>query len=619
MKLAFQQRLRAARGNFQRFLSRKISNRLMITYVGLGTLPLLIVSLILISLTRNTVQSYIYQRNLETARRAANEIYLFIKEPLTILHSATLTRDITDMDRFTQSNLINKIKDEHPIFRTVFVLNDSGRVAATTRFGEEMQDFSRQPLFTRAMKDSSYFSEVYFTPSRFPLLTVSEPIKRYNQVLGVLAAEIDLKTIWAVVDSVTIGKTGFAFLLSAEGQAIAHRDKEKVFEQEDYSRYEFSRELNAGREGIAAYTIDGEENILVYVPIPQLKWGIVVLQSLDEAFTLAHQMQVRLWIFTTITILIALVLGILGVKRFTRPLLQLVQGVREYGSGNLQHKIRMQNQDELGELAQEFNSMARSLLSNQRKLQKMERLEALSRFSALVSHEIRNPLNSMNINMQILKRLIHRQEISPEKKIKYLEVISSEISRINELVTNFLTIARPPELNLIRTDIHQVLEEIIMIQAARAASLGIIIKQDFFASSKESKSASATGMFDYNQLKQVFHNIVINAFEAMEDGGTLWIRTSVIRREKSEKEAGCYIKIEFKDTGVGIPKEILKDVFEFYHTTKRAGSGLGLAIAKQIVEGHKGVVYIESLPKVGTSVFIELPVDEPGEIAQGQG
>lgn len=611
MKLAFQQRLRAARGNFQHFLSRKISNRLMITYVGLGTLPLLIVSLILISLTRNTVQSYIYERNLEIARRAANEIYLFIKEPLTILHSAALTRDITDMDRFTQSNLINKIKDEEPIFRTVFVLNDSGRVTATTRFGEEMQDLSGEPLFTRAMKDSSYFSEVYFTPSRFPLLTVSEPIKKYNQVLGVLAAEIDLKTIWAVVDSVTIGKTGFAFLLSAESQVIAHRNKEKVFEQEDYSLYEFSRELKSGKEGITAYTIDREENILVYVPIPQLGWGIVVQQSLDEAFTLAHQMQVRLWIFTTITVLVALVLGILGVRRFTRPLLQLVQGVREYGSGNLQHKIQMKNQDELGELAQEFNSMARSLLSNQRKLQKMERLEALSRFSALVSHEIRNPLNSMNINMQILKRLIHRKEIAPEKKIKYLEVISSEISRINELVTNFLTIARPPELNLIRTDIHQVLEDIIMIQAARAASLNVALKQEF-APAKEFKSGAVTGMFDYNQLKQVFHNIIINAFEAMEEGGILWIKTTIIRKEKSDKEQGYYIKIEFRDTGAGIPKEILKDVFEFYHTTKRAGSGLGLAIAKQIVEGHKGVVYIESTPKVGTSVFIELPIDEPG-------
>jgi signal transduction histidine kinase len=234
----------------------------------------------------------------------------------------------------------------------------------------------------------------------------------------------------------------------------------------------------------------------------------------------------------------------------------------------------------------------------------MERLEALSRFAALVSHEIRNPLNSMNINMQIIRRLIDRKEVSPERRIKYLEVISSEISRINDLVTNFLTIARPPELNLIRTDIHQILQEVILIQTARAASQGINIRHRFTPD-------SISGMFDYNQLKQVFHNIIINAFEAMEEGGTLFINTSIINKENSARELKYYVRMEFKDTGVGIPREILRDVFEFYHTTKRAGSGLGLAIAKQIVEGHKGIVYIDSMPKVGTSVFIELPIDEP--------
>ncbi len=104
----------------------------------------------------------------------------------------------------------------------------------------------------------------------------------------------------------------------------------------------------------------------------------------------------------------------------------------------------MKTQDELAELAQEFNSMAGSLKKNQRELQRMERLAALSRFASLVSHEIRNPLNSMNINTQIAKRSFNRPDISPERKTKYLDVISSEITRINDLVTNFLTIARPP-------------------------------------------------------------------------------------------------------------------------------------------------------------------------------
>jgi nitrogen fixation/metabolism regulation signal transduction histidine kinase len=474
-----------------------------------------------------------------------------------------------------------------------------------------MKNFSNELFFQTALRGEEYISDVYFSSSRFPLLTIAEPVQKLNQVVGVLSAEIDLKSIWTLVDSITIGNTGFAFLLSAEGQVLAHRDKDKVFRREDFSQYEFFQELKTNRDNFITYIFQEEESILVYEEIPQLNWGVVVQQSQREAFTLARQMQSRVLYFTLLTVLIAVVLGILSMQRLTKPLLQLVQGVREYGSGNLEHKIEMKTQDELAELAQEFNSMASSLMKNQKKLQRMERLAALSRFASLVSHEIRNPLNSMNINMQILKRALLRPDISPERTIKYLDVISSEITRINDLVTNFLTIARPPELNLIRSDLHQVLDEVIIIQKAQARAEGVKIRRSY-------TPEKLTGMFDYNQLKQVFHNIIINAVEAIEDEGTLSIKSKIIKKETSDSEVEYSARIEFKDNGTGIPKEIINEVFEFYHTTKRTGSGLGLAIAKQIIEGHKGSIYIRSKVGEGTSVFIELPIDTPCVQEQNQ-
>ncbi len=601
MRVRLNTRLRLLRRNFQRFLSRKISNRLMFTYVALGGLPLIIVSVILISLTQTTVQSYIYQINKETARRASNQIYLFIQDPLTILQTTALTRDIYEMDVFSQSSLINRLKDRNLIFNKIFVLDDSGRVVVTTDFGEEKRDFSNQPFFQTGIQGQEYFSDVYFSPSRFPLITIAEPIIRYNQQLGVLAAEIDLRRIWALVDSITIGDTGFAFLLSADGQVIAHRNKDKVYNREDYSQYDFYHALKLGEQNMISSNVDGEEHILVYSSVPVLGWSVIVEQSHAEAFKLARRMQVNVIYVIAITIIVAIILGVLGIRRFTKPLLQLVKGVREYGRGNLEHKIDMPTNDELAELATEFNTMAASLKDNQKELQRMERLAALSKFAALVSHEVRNPLNSMNINMQILKRAIHRPDLEPERKTKYLDVISSEINRINELVTNFLSIARPPELNLIRTDIHTVLEEVVLLQKAQAEVDDVVIKTQF-------TRKPLAGMFDYNQLKQVFHNITINAIEAIEDSGTLWIKTR-IKKKVIHEENRYFALLEFKDDGEGIPKEILNDVFEFYHTTKRTGSGLGLAIAKQIIEGHKGNIYIKSKVNVGTSVFIELPID----------
>lgn len=604
MKFRFKKRLRVFRRYVQRVMSRKISNRLLLTYVALGALPLVIVSLFLISLTQETVQSYIYQRNMEIARRASNEIYLFVKEPLTILQTTILSRDVNEMDPFTQSFLINKLKADNPFFRKIFILNDSGVVTVTTKFGEESVNFSQEAFFQKGIQGEESISDVYFTPSRFPLLLIAEPIKKFNRVVGVLAAEIDLNHIWTLVDSITIGETGFALLLSNRGQIIAHREKEKVLKKEDFSHYGYFNELRAGHSGITHIGEGEEEVIIVYVPIPQLGWGLVVQQSVKEAFTLAHQMRSRVFIFVAITTLIAAILGVLGVQRFTRPLEELVKGVREYESGNLKHRIHMKTRDELAELAQEFNSMANSLLLNQKKLQRMERLAALSRFASLVSHEVRNPLNSMSINMQILKRMIHRNDISPERKNKYLDVIATEINRINDMVTNFLTIARPPELNLIRSNVHDILEEVLLVQEAQAAEQGITIRREFVGN-------AVCGMFDYDQMKQVFHNIIINAFDAMKEGGELIIKTAIITKELTEDEPPYYLQIIFTDTGGGIPAEIIHEVFEFYYTTKQAGTGIGLAIAKQIVEGHQGIIYIESKQGEGTSVVLELPIDTP--------
>jgi two-component system NtrC family sensor kinase len=281
----------------------------------------------------------------------------------------------------------------------------------------------------------------------------------------------------------------------------------------------------------------------------------------------------------------------------------LVKGAREFARGNLNHRVTIKRQDEIAELAEEFNSMAGSLLKYQNDLKRMTRLAALSRFAAMISHEIKNPLNSMNINMQILKRLFHREDVPPDRKIKYMDVLSSEISRINELINNFLAISRPPELSLHLTDVHKILNEVTLVQEAHAIAEGVRIQKEFV-------KGEILGMFDFNQLKQVFHNIIVNAIDAMMDGGELKISTYVISKRNGKSEENGHVRIEFADTGVGMSKEVLKEAFEFYYTTKPTGTGLGLAIAKQIIEGHNGKIYIKSQEGSGTAVSVELPINE---------
>lgn len=603
MDLRLETRFKILKRALRQFFSRRFSTRLIASYVALGAIPLITISIFLISVTKDTIQEYIHQRNLETARRASNEIFLFIESPLTILQTTALTGDIILMERFSQSRLINKIKDENPIFQKIFILNEKGTIQATTSFGEEMKDLSSEAFFKSTLQGSEYVSDVYFTPSRFPVLLIAEPIRVYNQVVGVLAAEIDLKSIWDLVDNIQIAKTGFAFLISANGIVIAHREKEKVLEKEDYSNYAFFREIQQHSQGVMVIPIDNVSCITAYAPIERLNWGVVIQQSEEEAFIFAKQMQIRVYILVAITTIIAVILGFLSVQRFTRPLVQLVKGAREFARGNLNHRITIKRQDEIAELAEEFNSMAGSLLKYQNDLKRMTRLAALSRFASMISHEIKNPLNSMNINMQILKRLFHREDVPPDRKIKYMDVLSSEISRINELINNFLAISRPPELSLHLTDVHKILNEVTLVQEAHAIAEGVRIQKEFI-------KGEILGMFDFNQLKQVFHNIIVNAIDAMMDGGELKISTHVVSKKNGRSEENGHVRIEFADTGIGMSKEVLKEAFEFYYTTKPTGTGLGLAIAKQIIEGHNGTIYIRSQEGSGTAVSVELPINE---------
>ncbi len=582
------------------YLEKKIQRRMVFSFVGLGVLPILIVSFILIRLTENTVQSYIFQRNMEIARGASTEISLFVKEPVTILSTILQTRDILEMERFTQSRLINKIQLNNSLFRKIFILDRAGISVVTTSFGEELRDYSEDPGYIAAMTGDVFFSQVYFTRSRFPVMSVALPIKKYNNVEGVLVGEIDLKNIWDLVDSIRVGKTGYAFLISSDGSVIAHPEKQKVINKESFADYFFYPELMRGHEGIGFYSDREVEMIASYVAIPDLRWGIVVQQGKDEAFELARKMRNQVSIFVLLTTVLAVLLATGTIRRITYPIETLVKGVREYTNGNLAHRIKIERQDELVVLGDEFNKMAESLEKNQRQLRRMERLAAISRFASLVSHEIRNPLNAMNINMQILRRLESQSDSSPDKKIKYLNIITSEINRMNSLVSNFLAITRPPELNLIRGDIHQVLEEVILTLEGQARSLGITVKRKY-------SSETLQGMFDHNQLKQVFQNIILNAFDAMPDGGEVVVQTAL--QTGQQIPAGRSVLIQFSDTGLGIPRQKLGEIFDFYYTTKKTGTGLGLAIAKQIVEGHKGQINISSTEGKGTTVSIELPLE----------
>jgi len=221
-----------------------------------------------------------------------------------------------------------------------------------------------------------------------------------------------------------------------------------------------------------------------------------------------------------------------------------------------------------------------------------ERLSALGNLAAGVAHEVRNPLNAISIAAQRLK-CEFKPTSSEEDYQNFLSNILSEIKRLDQIVNQFLSLARSQKLNLELTDSTAYLTEILSLVKVEAEAKGIRVQSRL--------SHSATLKIDRPEMKKALLNIILNGMEAMESGGTLTVET------RPRTEAGV-LEIFISDTGKGIPAEDITKIFQPYFSTKEKGSGLGLAIAHRIVIDHKGKLEVKSEVGKGTSFVIGLPI-----------
>ena len=601
-------RLRALKRSIRPPFFRRLSTRLLFTLTMLSALPLVIVGLFMRSVTQESIADYIKNQQYLIARRAANEIRLFLDTPNTLLEILLQTRDINDMNPFRQKLILSKVITEYqPIFDRIFTVDSLGIEVSTSDFESQSMDFSQSEFFREAMKGKNYSSGVKFNKNQEPYIINAYPIEQFDQIKGVLTAEINLKSIWDLVDEIKVGESGNAFVVSGFGQLIAHPDKKKVIDQSKVIDAGLIEEVKSGNESSREFY--SPENIAMlgtFAHIEEFDWIIVIQQPIDEAFSVASTMLYQMFAFVALVISVAIFLAYLLEKRITAPITTLIKGAKRYAEGDLEFRIKIEKYEEIGVLAREFNSMAASLLENQKKLRSVERLAAMSKFATLVSHEIRNPLNSMTINMQILKREMENPHGDAEKKRKYFDIIVSEINRMDNLIKNFLMISRPPHFDFLPNDIHEILDQVILMHRANAEQQHVKIVKEYV-------EPMIPASIDRDQMKQVFHNIIINALQAMPGGGRLIIRTSKTKMRSRRRQKHKWMCIEFIDTGMGIPRDKLNEIFEVYYTMKKSGTGLGLSIARQIVEGHAGNIQVKSEAGKGTDMIINLPILEDYE------
>lgn len=583
-------------------LRHRLFTRLLISHIFLVTIPLLITGQILIHTAQKAIRETILDRNLQLARRSSSLISTTVGRARDILRINAQSSAFYTNDRLGQELVINKIVREFPIFKKISLLDTLGRVSRSTAFGASNNHTTGEHFLATIKSTKSYTSPVYISSEKLPLMDIAEPVIVFDEVNAYLLAEVDLKEMWALVDSNLVGKKSEAFIFRADGQFIAHTDRREVLESRRFEENGIIAEAVAGRSGNKTYiNRSGVEMIAAYAPIVEQQWATVIQQPVREAFAPSRVMELQILLLMIGSVLVAALIAAVYTKQIVKPVNELIGGIAEVSKGGLKHQIRRLGRDEISTLALHFNAMTRRLRRFQDRLKRAERLETLNKLSSVLSHEIRNPLNSMVINLQLMRREFSKEDLDPQKLEHYHQILSSEIRRVDNLVSNFLLIARPPKLKKSLQRLGDLLDELIKLEAPEALQKGIRIERDY-------RTPDVNVNVDPDKIHQVFLNIFINAVQAMPSGGRLTIGLDVVTRRSIEDNKRMFAVASFRDTGKGIAKENLTKIFDFYFSTKEKGSGIGLALALQIVEEHGGTIKVESELGRGSNFLVFLPV-----------
>ncbi len=300
-------------------------------------------------------------------------------------------------------------------------------------------------------------------------------------------------------------------------------------------------------------------------------------------------------------LLVAIAIVVLIGWSFTRPIKELADAARVVAAGNLDFQVPVKRNDEVGQLATTFNEMIAGLKSKrdlEERLNQAERAAVIGRLTQSVAHEIRNPLNVINLSIDhVSKKYAPEDSARREKFTQLLSSMKDEIERLKHLVNDLLNYGRPARSAVETIDMRQLVEETLSLLRQQADIQGVAVTID-----EAGGPASVRG--DRERLKSFISNLAINALQAMPTGGHLTARV--------ERQDGR-VEVKISDTGVGISEESLGKIFEPYFSTKQSGFGLGLAVTRKIIEEHRGRIAVESQLQRGTTFTVTLPAAEENE------
>src|SRR6266436_1234752 len=329
------------------------------------------------------------------------------------------------------------------------------------------------------------------------------------------------------------------------------------------------------------------------------RYVIVVLGPANTLMDIMRRQALKSLLYTLAVLLATTCLTAIVVWRFTRPIKSLSTAARRVAGGDFSFHVPTSGRhDEMGELTELFNEMTVKLGRTREleaQLYNAEKAVVVSRLASAIAHEIRNPLNYINLTLDHLRETFAPGD--PEKKEKFNSLtkqLKLEVARINSRITEFLNYSRPAKLEPRPIDLFAAATDAMRIFEVQAAESNVETKV-------VTQGEVPPVMADGESLRSALINLIINGFQAMDGSGG---KLSVVL---SSEDEGRRARIDVIDSGRGIAPDDISKVFEPYYSTKETGTGLGLAIVKKAVDDHHGTISVKSKVGEGTTFTITLP------------
>jgi len=319
-------------------------------------------------------------------------------------------------------------------------------------------------------------------------------------------------------------------------------------------------------------------------------------QYYDFRNTFMLALSVFYFLFSFPILLLSVLTGFLLSEEITRPVVHLEDAIQRVISGDYSFRIMSRSGDELSILVDSFNSMIGELEQSRTTLRQTEKVTAWQEIAQRMAHEIKNPLTPIKLAAQRIQKASDNNSPKIHEIIdSSVHSISEEVEHLTELLAEFRDFARLPTPHFRKCDIRELLLK--AAETYRPNYRQIEIMTEYL------KPAQVA--VDIHQMNRVFSNLIKNAFESIDDTGTIQLSSDLVRKGHTQ-----YCRIQIKDTGRGISREFEQKVFHPYFTTKAGGTGLGLPIVERIVSDHAGKIWFETEEQIGTTFFIDLPLEQ---------